>query len=260
MTQHFVKQQVAKSFGDAAQEYDAYARIQHILADELIAMCPEIDAQRVLDLGCGTGYCLPKLSVRYPNASLVGADLSQGMLDHAANHFPQFTFALADAEALPFEQAQFDLVFSNLAVQWCDDIANVLVQVYRVLKPGGYFVFTNLADGTLQELKFAWADVDHFQHVNDFPLADELAHKNTNSDFHVDMFNVMDRVQFYPDLRSLTDSLKRVGAHNITQGRAKGLTSRKVIKGFSQAMECYRSEQGLPARYRVAYSVLQKPA
>lgn len=258
MIQHFKKQEVAKSFGDAAAEYDVYARIQHLLAEELMALCPQKPIDRILDLGCGTGYCLPKLSDRYPQAKLLGADISQGMLHHAMKEYPQFKYAQADAEALPFSEEQFDLVFSNLAVQWCDDIANVLDQVYRVLKPSGYFIFTNLADGTLKELKQAWANVDQFQHVNEFASAEELAEKNQASLFQVKHFEVADRVQSYADLRALTDSLKRVGAHNITQGRAKGLTSRKVVRGFAQAMETFRTDQGLPARYRVAFSVLQK--
>ena len=258
MTQHFAKQEVAKSFGDAASEYDAYARIQHLLAEELLALCPEFSATDILDLGCGTGYCLPMLNTKYKSATLVGADLSQGMLDHAAQHFPQFEYAQADAEALPFSAEQFDLVFSNLAVQWCDDIANVLSQVYRVLKPGGYFVFTNLADGTLKELKNAWASVDQFQHVNEFPTGDELLNKNQSSEFEIESYAVHERTQYYSDLRALTDSLKRIGAHNITQGRSKGLTSRKVIRGFSEAMESFRTEQGLPASYQVAFSVLRK--
>jgi len=258
MTQHFAKQEVAKSFGDAASEYDAYARIQHLLADELLAKCPDISASKILDLGCGTGYCLPMLSAKYKEATLMGADLSQGMLDHAAKHFPQFEYAQADAEALPFATEQFDLVFSNLAVQWCDDIANVLSQVYGVLKPGGYFVFTNLADGTLKELKAAWSSVDQFQHVNEFPTGEVLLQKNQGSEFQIESYAVQERIQYYPDLRALTDSLKRIGAHNITQGRSKGLTSRKVIRGFSEAMESYRVDQGLPARYQVAFSVLRK--
>ncbi len=259
MSQSFEKRAVAKSFGDAATQYDEFARIQYRLADELLAMCPQQPLGSVLDLGCGTGYCLPKLADRYPQAKIVGADLSQGMLDHAQQHFPAFDYVLADAEDLPFEANKFDLVFSNLAVQWCDDIANVLSEVQRVLKPGGWFIFTNLADGTLQELKQAWASVDDYQHVNEFPLAQQLAQKNKQSDFDVVSFVCEPRIQFYQTLRALTDSLKRVGAHNMTQGRSKTLTPRADLKRFAQAMEACREVQGLPARYQVAFSALRKP-
>ncbi len=68
MSAHIEKQHVAQSFGDAAPEYNEYARIQHRIANQLIDLCPVLDKKSVLDLGCGTGYCLPLLAenIRMP--------------------------------------------------------------------------------------------------------------------------------------------------------------------------------------------------
>ncbi|NVK36500.1 MAG: malonyl-ACP O-methyltransferase BioC [Gammaproteobacteria bacterium] len=253
------KQAVAKSFSDAAQDYDAFARFQHHLAETLLALCPDDQKQQVLDLGCGTGYCLPLLSLRYPIANILGADLAPGMLAWAKQQHPEFSYALADAENLPFAHQQFDMIFSNLAVQWCDDFSQVLAQAFKCLKPGGHFVLSTLADGTLQELKQAWAKVDQHQHVNQFDSEDALQDMIATSGFQVEVCEVSTMVDYHPDVRSLTDSLKRIGAHNITDGRARGLTSPKSVKQFVQAIENHRQEQGLPASYRVLNCRLLKP-
>ena len=258
MNEHFAKDVVAKSFGDAADSYDEFAKIQHRVAAQLLSQCPIDQKQHVLDLGCGTGYCLPVLEQRYPKARITGADLSQGMLDFAHASFPKFQYEIADAENLPFAPESFDLIFSNFAVQWCDDFSMVLKQAYKTLKPGGHLLLSTLADGTLAELKKSWASVDDLQHVNEFESADNLEKYIDDSGFEVENISCHTELYFYDDIRGLTDSLKRIGAHNMTQGRSKALTSTGKVKAFKVAMETYREDDGLPASYNVFTCLLRK--
>ena len=260
MTLNIEKQAVAQSFGDAANDYDEYALIQHKIAQGLISISPQtINARKsILDLGCGTGYCLPLLSEKYQTHNVTGADLSQGMLDYAQSHYPLFNYALADAENLPFEASQYDLIFSNFAVQWCDDFSQVLSQAFNALKPGGHLLLSTLADGTLAELKQAWASVDNLQHVNNFETAEDLEKYIDDSGFEVENISCHTELDFYDDIRGLTDSLKRIGAHNMTQGRSKALTSAGKVKAFKVAMEAYREDEGLPASYNVFTCLLRK--
>ncbi|MGS7337888.1 malonyl-ACP O-methyltransferase BioC, partial [Enterobacter kobei] len=58
-------------------------------------------------------------------------------------------------------------------------------------------------------------------------------------------------VLHFPDLRSLTTSLKELGAHNLNPGRPGGLTGRSRIRALIEAYECFRQAQGLPATYQV---------
>ena len=53
-------------------------------------------------------------------------------------------------------------------LQWCEKPELVLQEAHRVLKPGGLAVISTLLDGTLQEFKQAWAQVDQYQHINQF--------------------------------------------------------------------------------------------
>lgn len=57
-------------------------------------------------------------------------------------------YVCGDMDALPFADASFDWVFSNLAIQWCQHLPHALSELYRVTKPGGVVGFTTLA-GTL---------------------------------------------------------------------------------------------------------------
>lgn len=253
------KQAVAKSFSAAASDYDHYAQFQHRLAQTLVASCPAPSKYNILDLGCGTGYCLALLQQRYGHRNIMGADLAQGMLDYAQANHPEFSYQIADAENLPFAVNQFDLIFSNLAVQWCDSFAQVLAQAYACLAPGGHLVLSTLADGTLQELKHAWAQVDDHQHVNDFLSQAQLSQHVNDSEFVVEQLSFVTQFDYFDTVRGLTDSLKRIGAHNITQGRAQGLTSPSAIKLFKAGLEAQRTPQGLPARYEVMNCVLMKP-
>src|SRR3546814_12343316 len=61
----------------------------------------------------------------------------------------------ADEEALPFGQASFDLVFSNLSLHWVNDLPGALAQIRHVLKPDGLFLAALLAGETLGELRRA---------------------------------------------------------------------------------------------------------
>lgn len=250
------KHDVAKAFSAAAHEYDDFAQIQHRMAMELISEMPDRPFDSILDLGCGTGYCLPELQKRYPKAHVQGMDLAEGMLQHARKMYPQFQYFAGDAEAIPVDDQQYDLIYSSFAIQWCEDLSNVLMEVYRTLKPGGCFAFTTLADGTLRELKQAWKSADNYQHVNQFLSANDIESQLAQSSFLVAKSYLHTEIQWYDDVRDLTDSLKRVGAHNMTSGRAKGLTSTKAIKTFRQSLEQFRTEQGLPARYEVLTAIL----
>ena len=64
----------------------------------------------------------------------------------------------------------------------------------------------------------------------------------------------------YERFRSLTDSLRDLGAHNLNPGRPGGLTGRSRIRALIEAYERFRQPQGLPATYQVVYGVLQKPS
>ncbi|AZS50256.1 malonyl-[acyl-carrier protein] O-methyltransferase BioC [Entomomonas moraniae] len=253
------KSTIALSFSKAAVSYDQSAALQRKIGDTLlVGLCPTQAVDTLLDLGCGTGYFSKVLKKRFPQSILIGADLAEGMLQQAKNTVNDALWVAGDAEILPFQSNSVDVVFSNLALQWCHDFSKVLDEVYRILRPGGFFLFTTLCHGTLQELKHSWQAVDNHIHVNQFMGFAEYMTLLNNSHFSIDACCCHPEVAYYPTLTALMADLKGIGAHNINPNRSKGLTTRQQIAHLIKAYEQYRDERGLPSTYQVLYGYLSK--
>jgi SAM-dependent methyltransferase len=95
---------------------------------------------KALDLCCGQGNVSAALISR--GCRVVGADFSAVMLSFARDRVPNATFVEADAQQLPFADAEFDVVVSNLGVCHVPDQPRALSEVQRVLRPQGRFAMT----------------------------------------------------------------------------------------------------------------------
>ena len=255
------KRQVAASFSRAAASYDSVAALQRAVGLSLLGQLPEgLQPQRWLDLGSGTGHFSRILAERFAQSSGVAVDIAEGMLRHARNEHSGAHYHVAgDAERLPLRDASVDLVFTSLAVQWCDQFASVLAEALRVLRPGGVLAFSSLCVGTLDELRASWQAVDGLVHVNRFRRFEDYQRLCAASGFEQLVLQRCPHVLHYPDVRSLTHELKALGAHNLNPGRPSGLTGRARMQGLLQAYEAFRQPEGLPATYQVVYGVLRKP-
>lgn len=92
--------------------------------------------RRVLDLGTGTGSVARLVAERYPDAEVVGVDLSNAMIEEARAKTPdgRVRYLVADAQRLPFEDGAFDLVTLGNMIPFFDELA-------RVVAPGGRVLF-----------------------------------------------------------------------------------------------------------------------
>jgi ubiquinone/menaquinone biosynthesis C-methylase UbiE len=111
------------------------------LAEELVAR-----PGAILDVGCGTGRLLRAAEARFPAAKLAGVDAAVGMVRHAqasSSNDGRIQFQQATAEALPFPNASFDLVFSTMTFHHWQDRARGAGEVARVLTPGGRWLLAD---------------------------------------------------------------------------------------------------------------------
>jgi SAM-dependent methyltransferase len=98
----------------------------------LLAALDELPAPaRVLDVGTGTGRVARLLAARWPDAEVVGADASTGMLDEARRLGGRVRYDVADASSLPYPDGAFELVTLNNMIPFFDELA-------RVTAPGGH--------------------------------------------------------------------------------------------------------------------------
>ncbi len=253
------KRQVAASFSRAAASYDSVAALQRQVGNQLLARLPlDLQVASWLDLGSGTGYFSRALAAAFPQGDGIALDIAEGMLRHARPQGGARHFVAGDAERLPLRDAGLDLIFSSLALQWCEDFASVLGEARRALRPGGIFAFSSLCVGTLQELRDSWQAVDGFTHVNRFRTLETYQRLCQDSGLRLLGLDVRPEVLHFPDLRQLTHELKALGAHNLNPGRPGGLTGRARIRALVSAYERYRQAEGLPATYQVVYGILRK--
>nr|WP_284041319.1 methyltransferase domain-containing protein [Halomonas olivaria] len=243
---------VARAFSRAAPRYDALASAQRHIGETLWQMLPP-GASSLLDLGCGTGYWTQRLALRYPHAHVTGVDIAPGMLEHAqARYGPQIEWRQGDAALMPFGGDSFDVVFSNLAIQWCRDSGAVMSELQRVLVPGGQAHITTLLPGTLAEVATAWQRPEALLQT---PDAHELKHVITHSGLTLVQQTTEWRRFHYPDLRAVMDSIKGVGAQ---VARPNARLTRRELSAAQARFETLRAPQGLPVSYHCCTLHLEK--
>jgi len=149
------KRAIAAAFGAAAESYDGVSEVQALAARRLAARISGSPPTRMLDVGAGTGHLARALAARWPLAHTTLSDLALPMLAVARGKLAGASLLAADADLLPFAEASFDLVASNLALQWCDDLSGALQNLARLLRPGGRLAVTTLLSGTWAEWRQA---------------------------------------------------------------------------------------------------------
>jgi ubiquinone/menaquinone biosynthesis C-methylase UbiE len=101
----------------------------------LLAMAETAPGKRILDLCCGTGRAAGAAAALGAHAE--GIDASEAMVDAAMAAFPEATFDVGDAEALPREDSTYDAVLWSFGLMHVGSPEAVFSEMARVLKPGG---------------------------------------------------------------------------------------------------------------------------
>lgn len=267
---HIHTGQVKRSFSSASESYDEHAVLQREIGDRLLAHLnfTKIEPKRILDIGCGTGYFTRLLRDKYSKAEITALDLSESMVATTRSaHKRRLPWhgrnlhASGNAAALPLKNERFDLVCSNLAMQWVPEPEKMLAEMRRVLAPGGLILFSTFGRRTLSELRQTLAAIEpeNAGHVLPFPdvmsLGDaisKLAIETPVTD--ADLFTLT-----YPDTISLVRELKGLGASaSAIRGRKSGLYGRSLIRKLEQEYsDRYRDENG---RIRATFEALYAQA
>ena len=262
------REALSRHFSRAAASYDEAAVLQRAVAahlDERLDLV-KLQPQRVLDVGAGTGILTEKIYARYPNAQVVAVDLSLSMLQRARQKLMHqgrwlqrlrgecpVMLTAADAYQLPFADASFDLIVSNLMLQWCDDLDGVLTELRRLLRPEGLLLFTSFGPDTLKELRAAWAQVDGREHVNTFIDMHDVGDALIRAGFGQPVMDVEYFTLTYPSPMGVLQDLKAIGATFAPQD-GRGLTPPGRLRAMLAAYEAFRQADGrVPATYEVVH-------
>ena len=120
---------------------------------DLISLLGPRPAERILDLGCGTGHLAARIAES--GAEITGVDQSPDMISAARLAYPNLRFKVADARTLSFRD-EFDAVFSNATLHWIHEPELVLQGIERALHPGGRFVAELGGKGNIRAMQSAF--------------------------------------------------------------------------------------------------------
>ena len=118
--------------------YEKFKNERYAPFDDLVKLVQARDSLRVIDLGCGTGELTARLSDALPGSDILGIDSSPEMLARAEEQArPGLRFELRTIESVASE---WDLLFSNAAIQWVDDHPSLVPRLLSLVRPGGQVV------------------------------------------------------------------------------------------------------------------------
>lgn len=224
------KRAVAAAFGRAASQYTQHDELQRLSASLLRSQLDITVFPAVLDAGCGPGSM--SRFWRETGSQVTALDLSVDMLAEARCGGCAHRYIEGDIEAMPLADCSVDLAWSNLAVQWCDNLATAIDELYRVVRPGGRVAFSTLLAGSLPELNQAWRAIDDLPHSNRFlserAVRQALSGRRAASRVH----NI---TLSFADALSAMRSLKGIGATHLHRGRRAAPLSRGQLRQLQLA-------------------------
>jgi malonyl-CoA O-methyltransferase len=258
---------VRASFNRAAKTYDAAAVLQQLVRREMLNRLDliKIDPQTILDSGCGTGHGSFALQKRFKKSQVISLDLAFDMLQRTKALRPilhkitgKNSLVCADIENLPITDASMSLVWSNLALQWCNDLDKSFSETKRVLQPNGLYIFSTFGPDTLKELRASIGNEN--THVSRFIDMHDIGDALTRAGFSAPVLDVERYTLTYDNVKNVMLDLKAIGANNATQGRGRGLAGKGFFKNLSMQYEKFRVNGKLPATFEVIYGHAWNPS
>lgn len=273
------KRLLRRSFERAATSYDGCAVLQREVCERMLSRLTYIkhNPALILDAGSGTGFGTRQLQAYYPQANLIPLDIALPMHIQARAHqsesgaLPEWlrwlpfskhsrNFSVCgDIEQIPFRDACVDMIWSNLAIQWCNDLKETFSQAYRILNAGGLLMFSTFGPDTLKELRQAFKAADRYNHVNRFVDMHDIGDLLVHCGFSLPVMDMEYVTLTYEDVKSIMHDLKAIGAHNVTHGRPRGLMGKGIWQRVAAHYETLRQRGKLPATYEIIYGHAWKP-
>jgi SAM-dependent methyltransferase len=208
-----------------------------------------------LDLGARDGKLAAQLALRADAGWIVRAE-------PAAGFFPWLAAGRvgADPELLPFRDASFDLVASNLTLHWCADLPGALIQIRRALKPDGLLLAAMLGGSTLVELRTALFEAELAEEGGVSPRVSpttelgDAAALLQRAGFAMPVTDSETIMATYPDMLALLRDLRSMGETNALAARRRFLSRATLARAQAIYAERFGDADGrIPATFEVLF-------
>ncbi|MCD9007642.1 malonyl-ACP O-methyltransferase BioC [Luteimonas sp. XNQY3] len=257
----FDPRQVRRAFSRASASYAGAAALQRGVEAQLLESLEYLDDRVpgvVLDVGSGPAHATLAMRQRWPKSRIVAVDLSLSMLQQAPLRTgwrdrlglqKPVDRVCADLRLLPFADNSVDVLFSNLCLQWVDDLPSAFAGFRRVLKPDGLLLVSTFGPQTLIELRESFGVADAVPHVSPFASIAEFGDALMRAGFRNPVLDRDVAVHWHPDMTALMREQRAIGATNALAGRRHALTGRARFAAAAAHYEQFRTPDGLPASW-----------
>ncbi|HLD69365.1 MAG TPA: methyltransferase domain-containing protein [Candidatus Omnitrophota bacterium] len=257
----FIDQKIRRAFSDSALQYEALTSLHKEIGRELTHKIPSDGSfSKILDVGMGTGWFTNRLKNIFPDSLVVGLDFADGMIDAARKYTEGFRIIQAQACALPFKEASFDLIASNLAYQWVEDLTLAFRRSYEVLRKDGVLLLTMFGHETFQELFSALEnslEKESLSENSQLPVHRLAKREQIEAalqsagflDVHVDFERIKVR---FPDMMGLIQWTKNIGANNLEKNIYIGKDL--LLRANDYYNEHFKDSFGITATFEVVWA------
>lgn len=215
---------IKRHFNKASKTYDTHSGLQQSIGENLIALISEQqrETHRIIDLGCGTGRVTEKLAHTFSYQTLHAIDIASELLKKTRERLPHCDVYEANFDQLSVAPHPFDLVFSNMALQWSTDLTHTLQSISHQLNPSGLIAFSIPLSGTLAELKHHYA-------LNHFFSLETIKDKLTACELTLLAQKTEKITLRFDTLFAALKSIKHVGASYTGKQIKKGLRGKALL-------------------------------
>lgn len=214
---------IQQAFNRAAETYDQHCEIQRHAGMKLTTILkPQHPrAKNLLDLGCGTGLNTQFLASQFEYQHFHAIDLSSALLAKAKTRLNKLNIKTAEMnfDHLCGLNPSFDIIYSNMSLQWSADIYSCLNKLRSFLEEDAVLAFSLPLPGTFKEVK------NHCS-VNDFTDHEQICSNLKLCGYALLSEEKESITLSFPDALSALQSIKQIGANHVHDRSHKGLRSR----------------------------------
>jgi demethylmenaquinone methyltransferase/2-methoxy-6-polyprenyl-1,4-benzoquinol methylase len=212
------KEQVAEMFNNISSKYDFLNRFLSVGIDVLwrkaaLSFLKQDKPQKILDIATGTADFALEAHRQFPEAEIIGVDISAGMLEKGKEKIKhrklekKIQLQLGDSERLLFEDSTFDAVIVAFGVRNFENLEKGLADMLRVLKPKGKVVILEFSKPKKTPIKQLY----NFYFKNILPAIGKMVSKDARAYTYLP-----ESVQVFPEGKTFTDILEKIGFKNVS--------------------------------------------
>lgn len=184
-----------------SHDYDYYKSYLDLIGNYVI------EADNLLEVGCGSGASTRAIASKFPFLHCVGIDISEKAIEFAIkeNRCKNLHFKIDDIKSLSFPNNSFSIVTSFDCLEHVSPLEDALVELMRVVKPGGYLIIKGP-----NHMSPLYTILDIFLLRYRYPFTRSWLHNFPRLIFQLIhlMFGLMGRVKFIPRVPDLSDSIQ----------------------------------------------------